>query len=147
MVKVKEIQARLAKLEEYVQALERYSKLTRERIQQDLDTEWAIERVLQNCIQVVIDIATHLLASASNKRADDYTQAIVRLGEFGVLPRDFANSLKGMAGFRNILVHGYLEVDEDKVYDNIQRGLEDFPQFATYVHEWMQKQGLLKDNE
>lgn len=147
MVKVQEIQSRLIKLGEYVEALERYSRLTREQVSQNPDTEWAIERVLQNCIQIVVDIATHISAATGNKRADDYEQAIQLLGAIGVLPRDFAQSIKGIAGFRNILVHGYLDIDESKVYDNLQRGLVDFPLFAGHVHAWMEKQGLLKDRE
>lgn len=69
------------------------------------------------------------------------------LGDVGILPKDFARSIKGMAGFRNILIHGYLEIDERKVYANIQRGLVDFPAFAQYIVEWMGEQGLLSDLE
>jgi len=33
------------------------------------------------------------------------------MGELGVLPVDFARHLAPLAGFRNILVHEYLEVE------------------------------------
>ena len=46
----------------------------------------------------------------------DYYEAIVRLGELGVLPPEFAAHLAPLAGFRNILVHEYLEVDWLEVY-------------------------------
>jgi uncharacterized protein YutE (UPF0331/DUF86 family) len=36
----------------------------------------------------------------------EYVVAIDRLAELGVLPREFADRIRGMAGFRNVLVNG-----------------------------------------
>lgn len=146
MIDIEMIQERLARLERFTEELEKYRTLTREEFTNELSTEFAVERLLQLLTQIVIDIAAHIVSETSSKRPQDYQESIEMLGDVGVLPKPFAKSITPMAGFRNILVHGYMEIDENKVYDNIQRGLEDFPQFAMYVHEWLDKQGLLKDN-
>jgi uncharacterized protein YutE (UPF0331/DUF86 family) len=65
------------------------------------------------------------------------------LGDVGALPSQFAEEIKPIAGFRNILVHGYMDIDERKVFENLRRGLKDFPRFAGYITSWMEKQGLL----
>ena len=40
-----------------------------------------------------------------------------------------------MAGFRNILVHEYISLDWDLVYDHLQK-LEDFYEFEVYIKKW-----------
>jgi len=58
------------------------------------------------------------------------------MGELGVLPPDFARSLAPVAGFRNILVHEYLSVDWDYVYDHL-RHLDDLERFGNLVRHWL----------
>jgi uncharacterized protein YutE (UPF0331/DUF86 family) len=57
----------------------------------------------------------------------------------GALPPDFARHLAPLAGFRNILVHEYLQVDWDEVFQNLQ-SLEDLSTFIHYVRQWLQQQ-------
>jgi uncharacterized protein YutE (UPF0331/DUF86 family) len=38
-----------------------------------------------------------------------------------------------MVNFRNILVHDYLEIDPDQVYDLLQSKLPDFDKFARAI--------------
>ncbi len=89
------------------------------------DTQWAVERGLQLCAQNALDIATHLAASAG-RDAPDYASAIDVLGELDVLPADFARRFRGVAGFRNVLVHGYLGVEPQRVHELSSSGLDDF---------------------
>jgi uncharacterized protein YutE (UPF0331/DUF86 family) len=65
--------------------------------------QFAVERALQLAIQVVVDIATHILSTAANLTPEDYRDAILNLAEAGVIPSDYANRIAGMAGFRNVL--------------------------------------------
>ena len=81
-----------------------------EILQNDVDERWAVERGLQLCTQCVLDIATHLVASAG-RDVPDYATAIDELGRLGVLPDELAKRLRPLAGFRNALVHGYLGLD------------------------------------
>ncbi len=48
--------------------------------------------------------------------------------------------IKGLGGFRNILVHGYLGIDTDQVFDNFQKGLVVFPLFAQEILAWLDAQ-------
>lgn len=62
----------------------------------------------------------------------------VALAEVGIIPSDFAQKLVGMAGFRNILVHMYLQVDLRMLYAFMQHNLEDFELFAKYISDYLQ---------
>ena len=101
-----------------------------------LDEAWLVERGLLLCAQNALDVATHLAASAG-RDAPDYASAIDALAELGVLPRDFCSRFRGVAGFRNVLVHGYLSVDLDRVHRLINEHLDDFATFAGLVQSYL----------
>ena len=57
-----------------------------------------------------------------------------------MLPGKLAQKMVGMAKFRNVLVHLYMEVDHNRLYDYLQNDLDDFVQFAQYVSEYLAQQ-------
>ncbi len=91
------------------------------------------ERGLQLCTQNVLDVATHLAASAG-RDVPDYATAIDQIGDLGVLPAEFAARIRPVAGFRNVIVHGYLDVDLEIVHRLLNDGLDDFAEFARLVN-------------
>ena len=97
------------------------------------------ERNLEVAAQCVLDISHRLISLAGASRPRDYYEAILLLGELGVLPPEFAAHLAPLAGFRNILVHEYLEVDWREVYRNLQQ-LDDLARFADWVRQWLREQ-------
>jgi uncharacterized protein YutE (UPF0331/DUF86 family) len=100
------------------------------------DERWAVERGLQLCAQNALDAATHICASLG-RDAPDYASSIDELAALGILPRDFAARFRGIAGFRNILVHGYLAVDLARLHEFLNEKLDDFVEFASHVHAWL----------
>lgn len=109
-----------------------YDEFANTRLLQD-----AAERNFQVAIQSALDIASLILADQSVDIPTEYSSLFPKLAEIGVIPIDFANRLGGMAKFRNILVHLYLEVDISRVYSYIQNNLADFELFARYVSEYL----------
>jgi uncharacterized protein YutE (UPF0331/DUF86 family) len=104
-----------------------------------LDEAWLVERGLQLCAQNALDIATHLAASAG-RDAPDYASAIDALADLGVIPSEFCRHFRPIAGFRNVLVHGYLSVDLDRVHRVINDHLDDFATFAGLVQAHLDRQ-------
>lgn len=47
--------------------------------------------------------------------------------------------LKGLGGFRNILVHGYLRVDPDRVAEVLATAPSLFSDFARAIRDWLEK--------
>ena len=54
-----------------------------------------------------------------------------------MLPRSFGARFRGIAGFRSVLVHGYLDVDLDLIVRMLSDRLSDFEAFATHVAHWL----------
>ncbi|MBL7075024.1 DUF86 domain-containing protein [candidate division KSB1 bacterium] len=96
------------------------------------------ERCLQLCIECLIDICHYLISQSDWQKPVNNTEAILRLGEHGVIPMDFAERISGMVNFRNILIHAYLKIDENIVYEHLTT-IEDFRVFQKHILEYLKK--------
>lgn len=96
----------------------------------------AVERCLYLAIQNVLDIGSHIVAAEGWGLPGSYREVLEKLGEHGVLPRDFALELAPMAGFRNILQHEYVALDVAELDRNARR-LDDFNRFAQCVVRYL----------
>lgn len=128
----------LAALREAMAGLRKHTGHTTQELAANTDLRWMIERGLQLCAQNVLDIATHITSAAGLDSAD-YASAIDRLAELQVVSIDFAGRLRGIAGFRNVLVHGYLRVDLEIVQTILSARLPELEQFARDVERWLEK--------
>lgn len=107
-----------------------------EALTSNLDERWAVERGLQLCVQNVLDLATHLVASAG-RDVPDYTSAIEQLGQLGIIPLELARALRPLAGFRNALVHGYLGLDLTIVHAVLNQQLDRVRELAAAVDSYV----------
>lgn len=126
------VRRHLAALREALANLRRHAGRTAQELRANADLRWTVERGLQLCVQNALDIATHL-AAASGLDSPDYATAIDRLAELSVLTAGFASRLRPIAGFRNVLVHGYLQVDLVIVEQVLKERLQDLAEFAGCV--------------
>ena len=131
------IARKLQNLNTNVQELKKYQNYRYDEIKGDLQKIWAIERGLQISIQIVIDIGNHILASINKNQIDSYSDIIIQLGECDILPIQFAEQIKGMAGLRNLLVHRYADVDLRQIYDFLQNRLDDFTEYIRHIQSYL----------
>jgi uncharacterized protein YutE (UPF0331/DUF86 family) len=62
----------------------------------------------------------------------DNGDAVRLLGKRGVLATELAVSMRKAVGFRNVLVHDYIEVDDSIVVDRL-KSLDDLEEFVRQV--------------
>lgn len=101
-------------------------------LRSSVDERWAVERGLQLCVQNVLDVATHLVASAG-RDVRDYTTAIEQLGQLSIITPALAATLRPLAGFRNALVHGYMALDLAIVHSVLNHALDQVREFVVQV--------------
>lgn len=95
---------------------------------------------LRIAIEAVLTIGTHIISRLpSNGTKKDYTQVILSLADYDVLPRDFAQKIKGMAGYRNRLVHLYWKVKPEEIFATLGSDIPDFYEFINYIQEFLEK--------
>jgi len=83
-------------------------------LEQDLSLHNDVLFTLLSICQLVIDIAGELSARRGD-RFEDYTQAVRNLARDPRFPPGLVGSLERIPGFRNVIVHEYVELDLDRV--------------------------------
>lgn len=131
------IRRKLTELESNIVTLEDLRSYSLQELQNNRAKAWSVEHGLQITVQAVIDIGNHILAAIGESGIEDYVDVIDKLGTRNVIPTEFAQTIRGMAGFRNILVHEYASVDIEKVYHILQHRLDDFRGFARYIDKYL----------
>ncbi|CAN5908995.1 hypothetical protein BH23ACT2_BH23ACT2_28630 [soil metagenome] len=127
------ITRRLRELDLRLGALDTLRRETTEgRYRSDLAVRAQIERHLQLAVQAVIDVAVHIVAEDVAGVPEDYGSAFMMLADQGLIDRSLAERLRDAAGLRNVLVHGYVDVDPGIVWQSLD-DLDDLRQFAAFA--------------
>ena len=133
----------MEKLNVCLKKLDPFKTREKEELLQDTYLQDIVERNLEVIAQSVIDIANRIISIEELEKPLDYYDAIMRLGEADILPLKFAEKLAPIAGFRNILVHDYLDINWDEVYNNLHQ-LSDITEFTSLIKTWMKAKASLK---
>lgn len=136
MVDRETVERRLLKLEQYLRRLRELSKVSLDAYMKDQILRDSAERNLQLAAQVCIDIGNHVIADRGYRAPYGYGDIFSVLMEEGLLPKELAGTMRQIAGFRNILVHDYLEIDSKIVYESLKK-VDDFKKFVEYVATWL----------
>ncbi len=117
----------------YVDYLKQHRNISLKELQENYTLRSSIERNLHLSIESSLDIGEVIIASRGYEKPKEYKDIILILGKKGVLPEKFAEKFAPVAGFRNILVHRYGEVDIKKLHRFLHENLEDFDKFSKYI--------------
>jgi uncharacterized protein YutE (UPF0331/DUF86 family) len=140
VLKRESIIARLQKLEEVLGRLREKETVSLEEYRRDIDLQWFVERGLELASSLVLDTGNHILAGAFRIAVDEYEKILEELWRQGVISEQLYRELRGLGGFRNILVHGYMELDHELVYAHYKKALQVFPSFIGEVTAWLEGQ-------
>lgn len=91
------------------------------------------ERYLHLVVEACLDLANHWIADQALPTPDSNRDSFSILERADELAPELADKLRGWAGFRNILVHEYLEIDHAITYQAIQHELGDLERFASWA--------------
>lgn len=91
----------------------------------------AIAMNLQRACELSIDIANHLIRTKKLGLPQDSKETFTLLQRAGLIDAPMMESLHGMVGFRNILVHEYRRLDLNILVDVIEHRLGELLDFAN----------------
>ena len=83
--------------------------------------------------------AHHIVVSEGWRAPDSGADAFRALAEHGVISDEAATDLGRAVGFRNVLVHRYAEVDDERVIAMLDR-LDDLHAYVAAVAAWVAEQ-------
>ncbi len=132
MVDADSVSSRLARVDELLCELDAIKAGGRDAYADEWRTRLATEHALQLAIQACIDVGAHLVSELGLKAPADYRGVFASLSPAGLDPA-LAERLAAATGMRNILVHGYLDVDDDTIWSALDR-LDDLRDFASFAN-------------
>jgi uncharacterized protein YutE (UPF0331/DUF86 family) len=124
--------ARLERLRDLLERLERVRAAGEDAYLADPDSRAMSERRLELAIQICIDLGTQLVMETSARAPENYADVFKSMAEGGLLSAALADRMGEAARQRNLLVHLYLEIDDRKVFSSLE-SLDDLRQFAKVV--------------
>ena len=95
------------------------------------------DRHAQLLAQACADVALHILAATGAAAPETYADALVQLGAVGVISPPLAARLAGAVRLRNVLVHGYLDIDHGRLFDELE-WIEATAEFASVIERWLE---------
>lgn len=133
----KSILDKLALLETYIKQVELLRKFPEKEFAVGKITEDAAERRLERAAQCTIDLANHIVSELGLGRPENYKHIFDILAQNDILTKKLVEKLKKMVGMRNIIVHGYTEVETIEVFKVVQKDIEDLKEFAKKIEEFL----------
>ena len=138
MVSPEIIRKRLRFLEGYLKKPNKIkASAQREQFISDEDLQDIVDRNLQLAIEAVLDIGQHIIASSRWEPVDEYSDIFPVLARHNVIPTELAKRVEKMAGFRNILVHEYADIEHDQVFDVLENHLKDLSELAHAYQQFV----------
>lgn len=137
MVDGRRVRRLLQRVSDDLAYLHRQSHLDRTMLVQDFERLAALKYVFLTAIEGCLDVAQHLCASEGWGPPESNADAIRVLGRHAVLDPGLAEVMARAVGFRNLLVHRYVDIDDEKVVGFLDR-LDDLTGFVAEVATWVE---------
>jgi uncharacterized protein YutE (UPF0331/DUF86 family) len=137
MIKVEVLRRRLNKLDEYIGILRRLSRYDLQAFLADPEHYGSAERFLQLAIETLNDMGSHVVVDLQLGMVESYRDIPRILVEHEYISSELGDIWIRMIGFRNILVHDYLEIDRKLVYRVLQENLEDLATLRRVFARWL----------
>lgn len=102
-------------------------------IETDLREERFVAHTLQMAAQAALDVASHIVSDERLGEPRTNRELFDLLERSGWLPVELAARMQAMAGFRNLVVHGYAKVDPRILRDIVLYRLDDLLGFVEGI--------------
>ena len=93
----------------------------------------AVKYAFVVAIEAAIDAAEHVISAEGWRVPESFADAFAVLGEGGILDDELADAMADAARFRNLLVHGYADVDDRRVLQVLRTGTADLRSYVAVV--------------
>ncbi|MDH7604311.1 MAG: DUF86 domain-containing protein [Melioribacter sp.] len=96
--------------------------------------EWGLRYGIFENIQIIIDIASSIVAEKNLGTPKNYSEAVTLFVSNNYIENELGRKLIKMIGLRNLLVHEYGIIDIKKLYEYLN-SLEDIRDFVNTIKE------------
>ena len=113
------------RLDGYLTVLKKSQKYSFEEFNADPERYGSAERFLHLAIEALIDMGNHVIAESELGVVNWYSDIPKIMAEKEFISSALEEKWIRMIGFRNTLVHEYIDIDRKIVYDVLQNNIQD----------------------
>ncbi|HZK37416.1 MAG TPA: DUF86 domain-containing protein [Clostridia bacterium] len=135
MVNVDVIKKRLNQLSISLNKMERFKDISLDDFLRDDIIQDVVEYNLFIAINMIIDIATHIVVDNNMGNPETFGEAFVILNKEKYLNDDETGVYVNMVGLRNILSHEYISINKNIIYDILKNKLVDIKRFIIFIND------------
>lgn len=142
MLREKFVRKKIELIHQDLGRLKKLAHLTLDEAAKDWMTHSIVENLLMKIIGRGIDINQHIISEiVSIKMAAplNYEETFLKLSELKILPENFARQIAKSAGFRNVLVHEYNNIEEQTFYRSVGEALNEYSKYCGYILKFLEK--------
>lgn len=125
------ISKKIELLEEELSFIKSLKVINTEELKRDHKLKRAIERSLQICVEIVIDISNRILSLQGQSPSTASFESLKRLQGLGII-KD-AYKYENMIKFRNFVVHRYESINNEELVNICNNHLFDFKNFISEI--------------
>jgi len=132
-VDAERLRSLLDRLRDAETELRRLQSLGGEALRDDVDRLNSVKYLFVVAAEIAIDTGQHIIATEALDAPGTFAGVFRVLGEAGWLPTDLAETFGDIARFRNLLVHGYADIDDERVLQILDDRLDDLTAFRQNI--------------
>jgi uncharacterized protein YutE (UPF0331/DUF86 family) len=108
-------------LEELYNLISQNIKL--EEYKKDLKIKAVYERYFEKIIEAIVDLAFLTIRYKKLKMPEDEENSFIILNENNIISKVISTKLIQAKGMRNIIIHEYGEIDDEKIFNSVKEEL------------------------
>jgi uncharacterized protein YutE (UPF0331/DUF86 family) len=132
MVDTEIFSRRLDALDDYLARLRRLGEAPESEYLEEPGIHDLAARYLHLAVEAAIDLGNHWIADRGLRTPDTNRDTFSVLEEAGEIEPALAERMRGWAGFRNVLVHEYVNIDHRIAYAAIRDELGDLEAYGQW---------------
>lgn len=131
------IRKRLSEIRDAARLLEKY--LQKPFRELDLSEILSVRYLIIQLVESSAAICMHVLITVYREYPEGYPSCFILMSKKGLISNELGEKLATAARLRNLLIHRYWEIDDEKVYNEAKKGLRDFIEFADLIERWLKR--------
>lgn len=132
------LRAKLRRIHELVDQLADLGPVDAARLTAESVTALALERILTLLVDLAFANNSHVAVARLGRAPDTYAESFTLAAQAGMIDGGLAAALRPSVGMRNVLVHNYLAVDQERVADAVPLAVEQYGEYVRQVARFLQ---------
>ncbi len=132
-VDTERLRSLLDRLRDAEKELRRLRSVGAEALRDDIDRMNSVKYLFVVAAEIAIDTSQPIIAAEALDAPSTFADVFRVLGDTRWLSTDLAETFGDIARFRNLLVHGYADVDDDRVLQILSDRLDDLTAFRQHI--------------